>query len=200
MLEYITKNLEWFNCMQVGLGHHSWWYTNRRPSECIDVKVRAWIDQDKVLEKLTANDKKIIETLGIDLKEWLNELVWGDYGMVSMAKENLLEALKEKYNVTSVEYGGKSGGWLAVVYSWNDVHDDFDSGEYSYSDIRKFYSTIKKALAEHEKVTAEVLERKRNLEKDIENPENYIENIQESLSYKLENEQSQAQKVLGLTA
>lgn len=198
MIEYLNDNYEWFECMQKGLGHHSWWYTNRSPEECINVKLHAWVDMDKITEKLTDQEKRVIDTLGIDLTEYANDLVWSDFGIVETARESLLEELKEKHNVTHLEYGGKSGGWLAVVYSWGNVYDDYENEAYTYQEIKKYYNIIKNARAEHNEVAALVLERKKELEDTIEDPEYYIEQIQEYLSDKLQEEKNQAQRILAL--
>lgn len=197
MIDYINEHFDWFECMQVGLGHDSWWYTNRSPEECINVKVHAWIDSDDVLSKLTAKEREIISTLGLDLNEYLNDMIWGDFGLVEMAREDLLEELKEKYNVESIEYGGRQGGWMAVIYDWSDVYDDYDDPDYSYKQVREFYQTIKKAVAEHEKVTGLVLERKRSLERYIEDPETYLDSVSIWVEENLDMQQ-QAQRVLAL--
>lgn len=195
MIDYIGKHLDWFECMQTGLGHHSWWYTNRTPEECINVKLHAYADVDKVEEMLTEQEQTALQVLNIDLNEYLSDLIWGDFGMVEMARDELLDELTSEYNVTELEYGGRSGGWLAVVYEWDSVPEDYDT-EYSAQEVRAFYQTIKKALEEHEKVTALVLQRKRELEKCIEDPENYIGQVREMVSSRLDSEKEHARDVL----
>lgn len=199
MVDYIGTHFDWYEAMQMGLGHHSWWYTNRRPEQCINVKVYASVNSDKVLEKLSDRERQAIKVLGIDLDEALNDIVWSDYGLVDMGRDDLLEELKEYYNVTSVEYGGKSGGWLAVIYDWAKVWDDYEDASYTYADVRRFYTTIKNALAEHDKVTALILERKRDLERAIQDPDNYIEELQIRISDELESERLRASEVLAIS-
>lgn len=199
MIEYIDQHYDWFEAMQMPLGDDSWWYTNRRPEDCIKVKIYSWIDSDKVLEKLSANEKKVMETIGFNLDEYLNDYIWSDFGLVERAREDLLLDLKDEYNVTDIEYGGRSGGWMAIIYSWDSVYSDYDSDEYSYKEIRAFYNTIKKAIAEHETVTNIVLDRKNKLEKIIKDVDTYIEGLQEYLRDMLESKQMQATQVLDLS-
>lgn len=188
MIEYINQHYDWFETMQMGLGHDSWWYTNRKPEDCINVKIYAWLDIDKLLEKLTDREKQIVDTLELDVPEYCNDLVWNDYGLVYSTRECLLEVLKENYNVVDCEYGGKQGGWLAVIYQWDDVPDDYDNDEYSYQEVKQFYNTIKKSITEHEKVTEMVLEMKKLLEKDIKNVETYLDQVHEYIANQLEAE------------
>lgn len=58
MIDYINQHYEWFQAMQLPLGHHSWWYTNRKPEDCINVKIHAWIETNAVYEKLTSQRKR----------------------------------------------------------------------------------------------------------------------------------------------
>lgn len=199
MIDYINNHYDWFEYMQMGLGHSSWWYTNRKPDDCINVKLHSWVDIDKIMAKLTDQEKQIIEVLGINLNEYLNDLVWSDFGLVEMERQSLLDELKADYNVKDIEYGGKSGGWMAIVYNWSDVYDDYDSPEYSYKEVLAFYRIIKNAVKENEKVTTLVLERKAQLEKSIADAENYIEQVKEMLADRLESEQQQASRVLAIT-
>lgn len=189
MINFINEHFDWFESMQKGLGHDSWWYTNRRPDDCINVKLHSWVDVAKITDQLTDQEKTTIQTLGIDLNKLCNDLVWEDFGMVDDARRCLLEDLKFHHNVKDLEYGGRSGGWLAVVYDWAEVYDDYDNPEYNYKEVLAFYRTIKNAIKEHKKVTTLVLERKRQLEKDIENPANYIEVVRDTIAYKLEEAQ-----------
>lgn len=199
IIDYLDKNYDWFEKMQLPLGHHSWWYTNRKPEDCINVKLHAWVDTDKVKARLSSKQNAIIDTLSIDLDEWCNDLVWSDYGMVEQAREDLLEELKAEYSVSDIEYGGRSGGWMAIIYKWDGAYSDYDNGIYTYAEIRDMYNVVRKAIAEHDKVTALVLQRKRELEKAIEDIDNYIEQIGECLENKLEAEATRAKRVLALS-
>lgn len=199
MIDYINNHYDWYKYMQIGLGHDSWWYTNRGPDDCINVKLHSWVDIDKIIAKLTDQEKQIIETLGIDINEYLNDLVWSDFGLVEMARQSLLDELKADYNVKNIEYGGRSGGWMAIVYDWQDVPYDYNSQETSYKEVLAYYRIIKNAVKEHEKVTALVLERKAQLEKSIADAKNYIDQVKEMLTDRLESEQQQASRVLAIT-
>ena len=198
MIEYIEEKYNWFESMQLELGHHSWWYTNRTPDECINVKLHAWVDIDEVLKKLTNNEKDIIKKLDLNVEEYCNYMIWGDYELVTQARENLLDELKEKYNVEGVNYGGRNGGWLAVIYDWNEVFEDYIEN-YSYQEIKGFYNTIKKAVAEHDRVTELVLERKKALEETIEDVGFFVDGVKSYVCDLLEEEQTKAKEILLLS-
>ena len=200
MIEEITKDYDWFECMQLGLGHDSWWYTNRTPEECVNVKIHAWVDLDQVKALLSPDELKAMDTLGIDIEELTGGVVWSDWGLIPLARKVLEEELKDSFNVSSLEYGGRSGGWLAVVYEWDDIPSDYDDCKfYSYKEIKEFYQTVTKALEEHSKVTDLVNQRKSGLEKDIEAPESYIEEITQHISKTIEVETSKAHEILKLS-
>ncbi len=182
MIEFINEHYDWYCSMTQGLGHHSWWYTNRTPDECINVKLNAWVDLDDVKARLTNSQLELVELLSIGLERMCYDIAWDDCGLVDQAREYLLEELKEDYNVSDTEYGGRSGGWLAVVYNWDDIPSDYEDG-YTYQEVKEFYQTIKRASAEHEKVTQLVLERKSQLEQAIEDVDNYIGVIIEEIEY-----------------
>lgn len=57
---------------------------------------------------------------------------------------------------------------------------------------------MKKAVAEHEEVAELVLQRKKELEKAIEDPKTYIETLQDHLQESLELEKEKANAVLAL--
>jgi hypothetical protein len=179
MIEYINNHADWYSRMTLGLGHHSWWYTNRSADDCINVKVYAGILADDLIEKLTDKEKKIIQHFNIDVEDWLYQLVWSDYGWIYQAREDLECLLKDKYNVESLEYGGRSGGWLAVVFDWDDL---------DYSEIKADYLLIKNAIQEYGDVEQEVLKAKKQLEQFLGDVNNYIDEFREYIYNYLDNE------------
>lgn len=196
MIEFITEHIDWHNTMNMGLGHHSWWHTNRKSDDCINVKIHSYVDVDNI--ELTEQQKKIIKTTGFDLNEWLNSYIWDENGIIDTAREQLEYNLQEKFNVSELEYGGRSGGWLAVVYNWDDIPEDFDEPEYTYQEVREYYNQIKKAIKENEKVIEFVEEAKRSLEKWIETPSNYSDELDYILSELLEIKTEEAKAILAI--
>lgn len=198
--EQHNANAEYLERMQKGLGHHSWWYTNRSSDDCINVKVHAWVDTDKVLQLLTQKEREAVDVLGIDVADFCEDIKWSV--LVEDARMFLLEELQgldtENETVHEIEYGGRSGGWLAVVYHF-DLVGDYCEGHEHVKDLYETKAITKKewaqwcknadaAIAHIEKVHAKVKELHRGLEQAIEDPQSYIDPLRdyiEDQKYKL---------------
>lgn len=194
MLDFISDHYDWFERMQQGLGNNSWWYTNRSSKDCINVKLYDWFNIEELEEKLTDQEKKLVEQLNFNIPEMIDWLSWDI--IVSDERDNLEYDLKDKFNVDRVEYGGRSGGWLAVVYKWDDIPSDYDSDSYNYQEVREFYYIIKKAVKENELVTAFILERKKRLDEFLSNADNFIDELRDCLHGTLETRQQEAREIL----
>lgn len=194
MIDFINDRYNWFERMQLGLGHHSWWYTNRSPEDCINVKLHNWFDIKDLEEKLTDQEKKLIDQLNFNIYEVIDWYSWNL--IISDARDNLEYDLKEKFNVDKLEYGGRQGGWLAVVYNWEWVPSDYDVDGYSYQEVRRFYQIIKKAIKEDELVTDYILDRKKSLDKFLSNADNFIDEVKTCLYNTLEDKQEEAHSIL----
>ena len=194
MINFISDHYDWFERMQEGLGSSSWWYTNRSSEDCIDVKLHSWFDIDDLKAKLTKKEQKIIEQINYDLEEVINFFVWEI--IISDARDELEYDLKKKFSVDRVEYGGRSGGWLAVVYNWDEIPSDFDDGDYTYQEVKKFYHIIKNAIEENEQVVNFVLKRKKKLDKFLSNADNFIDEVKTCLYDTLEAKQAEAKELL----
>ena len=194
MIDFINDYYDWFERMQMGLGHHSWWYTNRSPKDCINVKLHNWFNIEDLEEKLTDQEKKLIDQLNFNIYEVIDWYSWNL--IISDARDNLEYDLKEKFNVSRLEYGGRQGGWLAVVYKWEWVPSDYDVDEYSYQEVQEFYKIIKKAIEEDELVTDYILDRKKSLDNFLSNADNFIDEVRTCLYNTLEAKQEAAHSIL----
>lgn len=191
-IDFVEASIDWYNRMTAGLGHQSWWYTNRSSDDCINVKLHnGWVDINDVLEGLTTKEKEDAEVLGIDLEELVNNIMWGDYGIVDDAKHMLETELVEKYRVVKLEYGGRRGGWLAVVFDWESI-DDFENC------LDEAVDKIKEAKKENQEVITLVEKRCKELEAMLNNPDTYIEIIKERIQNIKEHQQERAKKILEL--
>ena len=198
LIKYISDRYEWFERMQKPLGHNSWWYTNRNTDDCIDVKIYAGADIDELKTKISPATLSIIEKLHINLDEWLEDKIWGDFGFVDMARDDLQTELKEKYNVDSLDCGGKSGGWLCVVFNWDYIPDDFDTGEYTAKELEAYKKIIDEAETENATVNSLIVKRKMELCRAIEDVENYTDELEEYADEQLETEQIEARRILSI--
>lgn len=199
MIKYINDNIDWFERMKEGLGNSSWWYTNRTPEDCINVKLYAGVSADDLIDELTDKEKEIVRLTSFNVEEWLGGYIWGYYGLVSDERDILENDLKENFNVDRCEYGGKSGGWLAVVYSWDYIPDDYDDQRYAYSEIKEFYQIIKNAIKENQLVIAFVKNAHKKLETYLDNKETYLDELRFRLNERLETKLDEARELLKIT-
>jgi len=172
-IEYITKQYDYIERMQKPLGHHSWWYTNRNSDDCINVKIHAYIDSDALLAKLTPQQEVNYSLLGLEIDDYINEHVWEHYGTIHQHREQYEEDMKEKFSqIDSFDYGGNSGGWLCIVYNFDNLRSDMeDIADYNETD-NKIVNETYKNLIKAEKTIAETIT---YTEKAVKGLENYIE-------------------------
>lgn len=196
IIEYIDKKYEWFIKMQKPLGNDNWWYSNRSSEDCINIKINAWVDVDDVKKTLTPVTLKIIDTLNIDLDEMINDISWGDFGLVDQAREDMETELKTNYHIDDFNYGGKSGGWLCVVYNWDDVPEDYDQA--TYKELQGYKKIIDEAETEHAQVTETVNKLKKQLCQSIENVEYYTEEIEQRVDDTLDTKRVEAKRILAI--
>lgn len=126
-IEQLEDKKEYFTKMQKGLGHHSWWYTNRGSDNCINVKVHIY-NKHEPIDYLTEKEKELIKVLDIDTDNIANDYF---YEHLQAERDGLNMDIEagEYPQVDSVEYGGRSGGWLCVVYNFDDFRDFEDAIE-----------------------------------------------------------------------
>lgn len=195
LAEYITR-------MQKGLGHHSWWYTNRQSEDCINVKMNCWVDSKEVTNLLTKKEKEAVKVLGIDVDEWVENEKWS---IIGVEQEYLLDTLKyadklqkEDARVHDIEWGGRSGGWLAVVFDFDGISDYCEGYEYVkglYDDgtiTKREWSELCKsadsAVEYIELVHNYVKELHMSLCESLEDPQTYIEQLQEYIASCIDSE------------
>ena len=136
----IDDAIERFTMLSKGIGHESWWYSNRTSKDCINVKI---YDKQKgdVKELLSESEKKAIELLDINVDEFVSK-EW--YSQLEFARDNLND--DRKYNdyyphVLGFEFIGHQGGWLCVQY-------DFTSYVERLEDIKNSEKFTKKLQIE----------------------------------------------------
>ena len=203
VIKCISDRFEWFETMQKCLGHYSWWYTNRSSKDCIDVKIHAWADIEEIKKLLTPEELKVINLMSFDLDEFVNNYVWDEFGLIEQARESLREELTEKYRVKDLEYGGRSGGWLCVVYDWETIYDDFDKQDangtlYTYQELLKFKKITEEAEEDVQNVNNLVETRKKELIKEIEDPQTYIEELKYRIEEHATEKKEEAQRILAI--
>ena len=140
---------------------------------------------------MTEKEKEEVEVLGIDVDGLVEDIIWGDYGIVDEARMSLKNELIAKHKVQDVEYGGRSGGWLAVVFDWEAIDED---EEYTKDAVDK----IKEAQKENEEVIALVEKRKKELKATIKNNLAFIDKIKEIIADIKQTEQNKAKRILDL--
>ena len=184
-LDLIQSKADYLSRMQKPLGHHSWWYTNRSSKDCIDVKIYASVDIDAVLALLTERERLQIETLGLDVAEICQDVVWGEVGWIDTARYHLLDTLQcdVSHRILSVEFGGRSGGWLCVVYDFDELDTQIEDLLNADNPTTKLVDTTYKAVLEAldiiQRTEIKVMDMKQSLIADIKNPAaGYVDEIQ----------------------
>lgn len=182
-----------------GLGHHSWWYTNRKSNECVNVKMHAWPDIDAIKKTLTKKEQNAVDVLSIDLSEYIegeNGLKWD---IVTWEARDLADSPVDYLGTdtkhakpTSVEYGGRSGGWAAIVFEYTgdieniigDSYRDTSEQPYTAKEIRLLQNAI------NDIATVEEALRKahKDLYTTVEDPATYTEQVQEYVSNMIDRE------------
>jgi len=192
-------NAEYLTRMQKDLGHHSWWYTNRQSADCINVKMHCWVDTDKVLAGLTEREREAVTVLDIDVDQFCDELKWRD---IESTREWLLESLKdddtlqnETAQVDSLDYGGRSGGWLAVVFDFDAIGDYLEGYDYAIEYLtkkeqREQCKAVDNAIAYIDKVHARIVDMHKRYCDELEKPEFYIEELQMHIEESIDHEQT----------
>lgn len=193
---------EYLQRMQKGLGHHSWWYTNRGPADCVNVKMHCWVDTDELTALLTEREKKAVEVLKIDVAEWAEEYKWSGISWEANNLAGLLqeaEALKHKdFTVTDVEYGGRSGGWACIVFDFYGLGDYLEGSEYAVRHLAEKNITKKELAQWHrqalaardyiEKVHDYVKQAHKELCAYYKNPQTYIEALKDYIANCIDHE------------
>lgn len=205
----IKNKYDYIERMQKGMGQNSWTYSNRKSGDCIDVKVYAYVKSDHVKELLTADERKNIDILKIDIFKVIEENIWGsDFcmgGIVTYARESLLENVKDNFRrmpsnsgkyVENIEYGGRSGGWMCVVYDFDDLlsnmYDVTNNEDASTGDINSVYEKLENALSVIDEVTYFIKEKHKELCNLIREPHTHVEAIQEAISSRIEDMKAKA--------
>lgn len=194
------KNALYLERMQKPLGHHSWWYTNRSSEDCINVKIHAWVNDDKVLALLTKKEQKAIEVLGIKIDEVIERTIWGDYGIIEQAREDLKESIdtyvpSKEHRIEGIEYGGRSGGWMCIEYRFGGLVDEFiNETELDAKEKKQAEKDVASALQYIEDTTQYVLKAKKELKKYIEDPQTYIEEVREAIANEIEHHRAMIER------
>ena len=198
LINNISHHFEWYQRMCKGIGNTNWWYSNRSSDDCINIKIYAGVSADQIKEKLSPKMRELLLELDLDIEKHLEFEVWGDYGVIETARQDLEQEIKDRFNVSDFEYVGRSGGWLCVVYNWDSIPSDFDEGLYTTKELREFGHLIDKALAEVEAVDVLVKKRKAELCKYLDNVDNYVDRANDWITDALDFEQGKAKRILSI--
>lgn len=180
-----------------GLGHHSWWYTNRQSQECVNVKIHEWPDVDAIKATLTPKEQNAIDVLGIDLNEYIEGEDGAKWDIVSFEARELADSpadylgTETKYaEPVRVEYGGRSGGWAAIVFEYSgevenivgDSYRDIDDQPYTAKEIRLLQNAIK----DIETVEDALRKAHASLCTTIEDPKTYTKTLQDYIATRID--------------
>lgn len=197
------NNAKYLTRMQKGLGHHSWWYTNRGPDDCINVKMHCWCNDSDILKLLTPKEKQAIDVLNIDLSEVIENEKWS---IIEAERDFLLDTLQNTTRITSknnntvdsLDWGGRSGGWLAVAFDldvsldymegYDYAHEMVKEGFISKSELSRACKDIDIALKYINDVHAYIKQCHKDLCKTLEQPETYIDYIKDYIALSIESE------------
>jgi len=208
LFDYISEKQGFINTYQSEFGNQSWWYSNRSPETCNNVKIYTYLDTEKVLELLSEKQRKQIELLDLNIVSLCNDIVWGgdydfQYSTIGMHVTDEIDNIKNNYPaVQDITFHGRSGGWVCVVYDFNiktgdgwTIDDIVNSGidGTDYKTLLDIYKQINKAIETVDSVNEYIQESKRVLEGLIENPENYIYDIEQNIEQAIENLNEQEQ-------
>lgn len=149
---------EYLQRMQKPLGHHSWWYTNRQSVDCVNVKMHCYVDTNKVIQSLTEKEQAAVSILNIKVDEWCEQTKWDSIEIDrAYLLENLHDAVElnnKDFSIDSLDYGGRSGGWLCVVFNFAGLGDYLEGSDYTTQLLtdksitkKEFNTWEKKAIA-----------------------------------------------------
>ena len=196
--EIHDTNAEYLQKMSKSLGHHSWWYTNRSSEDCINVKMHCYPDINSIINLLTTKEKQAVKVLAVDVDQYVSDHMWQD---IDFTRHDFLQLLQEQTTlqndharIESLDYGGRSGGWLAVVFDFDHLSDYIEGYEYTIEhatkkEHREWCKSADNALAYIEKVHQYIIKLHREYCTELEDPTLYVEPLKDHIYQCIEHEQ-----------